>query len=404
MKFALTDVVPNPFRDLQRFGYQEWRITKLMDRISSNGFDANVVGRVRDGKLQLAFGHHRVEALNRLGWTDAEFIVEELTDEQMLSKMVQDNDAEFPHYLEVVFEAVEAAVAAFANKTIKPAIEANTAHKYLRYAPWYWPNPNPIPANGVPYTALSVARAVGRMESDGHGGKRASLAVTAVLMALELMEVGVIDEKNVFMPIAGEKACAFVSPSSMMRTLNDLCKRRIKLRVGAQKASADAAAHVLTAQHGINRVRKEEAEKQEALSAEIARLPELADEAIRAEADARWDKLQDKQRREKEREPERKRERKELDKKVEAQKATEEAARQEQARAAKVAAKARAEEPPQYHLPHLTETIKYFEQGLPKCAIDVLKDRALLTAAQKETLRKSVEQSANRMKDFATRL
>ena len=108
--------------------------------------------------------------------------------------------------------------------------------------------------------------------------------------------------------------------------------------------------------------------------------------------------------REKEREPERKRERKELDKKVEAQKATEEAARQEQARAAKVAAKARAEEPPQYHLPHLTETIKYFEQGLPKCAIDVLKDRALLTAAQKETLRKSVEQSANRMKDFATRL
>ena len=150
MKFALTDVVPNPFRDLQRFGYQEWRITKLMDRISSNGFDANVVGRVRDGKLQLAFGHHRVEALNRLGWTDAEFIVEELTDEQMLSKMVQDNDAEFPHYLEVVFEAVEAAVAAFANKTIKPAIEANTAHKYLRYAPWYWPNPNPIPPTACP--------------------------------------------------------------------------------------------------------------------------------------------------------------------------------------------------------------------------------------------------------------
>jgi hypothetical protein len=405
--FALKDVVSNPFRDLQRFGYQEWRITKLMDRISSNGFDANVVGRVRDGKLQLAFGHHRVEALNRLGWTAAEFIVEELTDEQMLCKMVQDNDAEFPHYLEVVFEAVEAAVAAFANNTIKPVIEANTAHKYLRYAPWYWPNPNPIPANGVPYTALSVARAVGRLESDGRGGKRASSAVTAVLTALQLMEVGVIDEKDVFMPaaIAGSKnACAFVSPSNMMRTLNDLCERRIKLSVGAQKASADAAAHVLTAQHGINAVRKEEAEKQEALSAEIARLPELADEAIRAEADALWDKVHDKQRREKEREPERRREARALNKKLKAAKAAEEQAREEEKRAARAAAKARAEEPPQYRLPHLTETIKYFEQGLPKCAIDVLKDRALLTISQKQTLRKSIEQLAKRMKDFWTQI
>ncbi|MGA7301342.1 MAG: hypothetical protein WBX10_13610, partial [Candidatus Sulfotelmatobacter sp.] len=142
----------------------------------------------------------------------------------------------------------------------------------------------------------------------------------------------------------------------------------------------------------------------EALSAEIARLPELADGAIRAEADAIWDKLRDKQQKEKEREPERRREKRALNKKLKAAKAAEEQAREEEKRAARAAAKARAAEPRQYRLPHLTETIKYFEQGLPKCASDVLKDRALLTNSQKQTLRKSIEQLAKRMKDFWTQI
>jgi ParB-like nuclease domain len=189
-KFALKDVVPNPFRDLVMFPLGQWRIAKLVASIKENGFTPNVLGRVRDGKLQLAYGHHRVAALITLGHTEAEFIVQELSDDDMLQKMATDNDIAYAHGMQSVIENVRAAVLAFGDAKLKPEINKHTDPRYLRYAPSFTAGRKTPPANGVPYTALSVALKLNATESDGHGKRRASLPIEAALATLSLVEMG----------------------------------------------------------------------------------------------------------------------------------------------------------------------------------------------------------------------
>jgi len=63
MKIKLKDLLPNPFKKHINGGrLNKERIDLLKESITKDGFWDNVMCREKDGKYELAYGHHRIEA------------------------------------------------------------------------------------------------------------------------------------------------------------------------------------------------------------------------------------------------------------------------------------------------------------------------------------------------------
>jgi uncharacterized ParB-like nuclease family protein len=82
----------NPFRDFELHPIDEAQVAKLRASIKDLGFWSTVVARATpDGHYELAFGHHRVEAVRRNGRKTVPVTVEPLTDVQMALRLSVEN-------------------------------------------------------------------------------------------------------------------------------------------------------------------------------------------------------------------------------------------------------------------------------------------------------------------------
>jgi len=91
VKIKVTDLEPNPYRDIKNYPFDEQRIKDLMDAIDNSFFWPHLIGRRHKGKVQIAFGHHRIEAAKRLKIKEIEMTIMPLTDGQMIQYMAQEN-------------------------------------------------------------------------------------------------------------------------------------------------------------------------------------------------------------------------------------------------------------------------------------------------------------------------
>ena len=85
--FRVAEIRPNPFRDIERYPLEEKKIEALCESIRTTGFWDNLVARIgEDGKPEIAYGHHRLEAVHRVLGDDAKvgLIIRELDNEKML--------------------------------------------------------------------------------------------------------------------------------------------------------------------------------------------------------------------------------------------------------------------------------------------------------------------------------
>lgn len=414
--YLLDDVVKNPFRDLRNYSYEEERLEQLMELITHNGFIPNVIGRVRDGKLQLAFGHHRVEALRRLGIKQAEFLVQDLNDAKMLRYLLMDNDTEFKHGLEVLFEAISGAVNGFADGTFKPYhIAGTTPYKYLRYAPSFLAG---VGGKGVPYTTLSVAKQLGKVESNGRGGVRPTDEIKTVLFALECLENNIVSRGDIFTGHRNEPelnmsgvgwlakpvhhACAFPDAESLAMYLKTKLARERNAVMTAQKATRDATATLQESQRQIDELKKQENLERAARKVDLAQLAALSEDTIDKEVREYREAKREREEKEKAAAPELRRKRRALNKKVKEEKEKYEAARKAEAKAAAAVHLAAIKKPAikQPYLPHLTELIKHFEEPLPACAAKVLADSGLLTTQQKKNLEQSFGKAIKNIREY----
>ena len=197
MKFALKDVLPNPYRDLVGYRYLEYQIEKLMESIRATGYRDNIVGRILpDNKLQIAYGHHPLEALRRLYPLDSdyEFMVKDLSNDAMMQMMARENDETYGGDLRTVMQNVAAVVQALATGELSPAsfrIPENTRHEKIRYAPSYTEGIEPsVNRRAHAYTVSSVASYLGYTHEDRARGVRPAQNVQAALNVLELIELG----------------------------------------------------------------------------------------------------------------------------------------------------------------------------------------------------------------------
>ena len=128
---SISDVAPNPFRRLDLYPLDESKIAKLVLSIDRTDFWDNVVARKSNGHFQIAYGHHRMEAVKRKLGKNAKvsLIVRDLDDETMLKMMAADNDDAYNLTPAFILETVAAAASFIGKQNSAAAGDVTRRHE-----------------------------------------------------------------------------------------------------------------------------------------------------------------------------------------------------------------------------------------------------------------------------------
>ncbi|MGA8734948.1 MAG: ParB N-terminal domain-containing protein [Terriglobales bacterium] len=193
---ALEDVISNPFR-------QEWispmrpeKISSLVSSIQTHGWWKNVTVRKSEdkpGKFELGFGHHRRNALTPCGYASAEFMVDNLSDADMLRMMTTENYDQRDD-VRTIAERVFCLVALGWDKGLiaAPALDARVRQSDIRYTPSFSRNKKPSHTNAVAYNVISIARYLGLTRPLADGGIEPVDALIAAVNLLACEEQGLM--------------------------------------------------------------------------------------------------------------------------------------------------------------------------------------------------------------------
>ena len=196
MKVRIDHLDANPFRHIDRYPIREDKITALRESINKTGFWDNMVGRLVGDRVQIAYGHHRREALLRELPTDHEIgiVVREFTDDQMLQIMARENMEEWGSSAAIEHETVRAVVEAYGAGKIQLDAPSSKVNRGLRFAPSFISDVGPRDGADQPYTALAVAQFLGWVQPNGEPQKK----VMYSLSALALVEEGYLKDSDFF--------------------------------------------------------------------------------------------------------------------------------------------------------------------------------------------------------------
>ena len=199
VNIKLSDIHPNPNRDLKFNPFNEEKITALMASIGETGFWTNVIVRkAPDGKgYEQAYGHHRLESAKRSGIKEADFVVRDLDENMMLKMMELENQEDYRYCPLSLLESCKAVVNALAAGRIAPFEHTLNMNEY-RTAPKFTPVKGGLAESklesAMQYTVLDVARYLGRTKvKDTQSDPR----VNAALDALYLLDVHTITTSQV---------------------------------------------------------------------------------------------------------------------------------------------------------------------------------------------------------------
>ena len=162
-RVALADIVPNRYRNIDRYRISDSKIEALMQSYENSGFwDGSIQARphpTKTGKYEIAFGHHRIKAAKQFKWTEVGLVVAKRSDADMLRMMADENREEFKGDHLVAIETVGATIEAFGRGEIElppVATDVPKAHIYVL-------------APERTYTVGTVARFLGWTIRDGDG-------------------------------------------------------------------------------------------------------------------------------------------------------------------------------------------------------------------------------------------
>lgn len=177
IEIPIKDVMPNPFRHKDH-QIEEGKIEALIASYQSTGIWPTITARQRNGHVERAFGDHRIEAAKRLYGSNhkIEINIEEISDEQMLKRMANENRDEWKTSFMVAMEMVESTVKAYANGQVQlPATKKIGPKKQLS-------------ERSGSYNAYTVADFLGWKQAN----QKPHYVVTIALGALELIDTKVL--------------------------------------------------------------------------------------------------------------------------------------------------------------------------------------------------------------------
>jgi len=197
--FAIKDIQPNPFRNIDHYPINKEKVKALRESLRSTGFWDNVIARLRNGKPEIAYGHHRLAAMKEefSPTHKVDLIIKDLDDQTMIRIMANENMEEWKHAAETIMETVRTVVNAYADGLIElPAVGQKTSQNQLRYAPSFIMGdaPDAIGRMGTPrpYTAESLASFLEWREPNGRPRQK----LVDAMMALELIEEEILEDND----------------------------------------------------------------------------------------------------------------------------------------------------------------------------------------------------------------
>ena len=110
MKVRIKNLHPNPFRDIENYPIDTTKVGQLIASIKQTGYWGNILARVCDGEIQIAYGHHRLEALRKLYGGDSDVKVainiKPISDADMVRIMANENVEKWGASVVVIHETV----------------------------------------------------------------------------------------------------------------------------------------------------------------------------------------------------------------------------------------------------------------------------------------------------------
>lgn len=183
MKVKLKNVRPNPFRDMETYPCKQDKLTALKRSIEDTEFWENIVARKCKGGIEIAYGHHRLTALQEVYSPNTEFnfIIRDLSDTEMAKIMASENMEEWGSDADVEQETVRAIVKGYADGRIDLGnLPAKTAKASVRHAPYFVAGYVPDSGGEHPYTTEMLMNFLGWKE----------FRVVTALQSLALVESG----------------------------------------------------------------------------------------------------------------------------------------------------------------------------------------------------------------------
>jgi ParB-like chromosome segregation protein Spo0J len=179
---------PNPFRRLDEYPIQREKVEALKASFAATEFwPGSIPGRpAKGGLVEIAFGHHRLVALQESGVEAVEIIVRELSNEYMLQMMANENLAEYGATGWAELESVLAVIEAYGKGEVNlPPVPEKTNHKLIRYADH---------TSGLhPYTRLTVAKFLNWVRKKG-GAEQLDYKCEVAFDAIDIIKSGLISK------------------------------------------------------------------------------------------------------------------------------------------------------------------------------------------------------------------
>jgi chemotaxis protein histidine kinase CheA len=270
--FPIKDIQPNPFRHLERYPIRRDKIDALKDSYRSTGVWPVIIARLVDGKPQIAFGHHRLQAaLEEFGPDHRiELIIQDIDDDGMIKRMAAENMQEWESNAVIEQETIRAVVQAFAEGLIHLPTPTLTPHMQVRVAPSFTVATGEarLSASSFKYTLQTLTAYIGWSSSK-------EWRVGIAMNALELIEEGYLTDKD-FDGLATRQAREVVEQA-----------RRVKDQREREAREAEAKAKAAAEQAEKARIAQEKAAAEAEAKREAAAKAKAAAEAAEAERKAR---------------------------------------------------------------------------------------------------------------------
>jgi ParB-like chromosome segregation protein Spo0J len=183
MKVKLKNVYPNPFRDMEAYPCKQEKLAALKRSIEDTEFWENIVAREVKGGIEIAYGHHRLTALQEVYSPNTEFnfIIRDLSDTEMAKIMASENMEEWGSDADVEQETVRAIVKGYAEGRIDLGeLPEKVQKNATRYAPSFVLGDARSAGAEHPYTSAMLVRFLGWNE----------YRVKTALQSLALVESG----------------------------------------------------------------------------------------------------------------------------------------------------------------------------------------------------------------------
>ena len=240
----LSKIKDNPWRNRKRNPLDENRVEAIGESIGTTEFWVGVYGRqLKDGTVEIAFGHHRVAAAKAEGLKEIPIEIQTFTDGDMLIRMSREN---LRGDIVGTIEVVEAAVRALAIGAIKlESVPPHTTPSVIRYAPSFIPGKMTDPTVGsVGYTADTLARFLGGVYSKAplkdRTDYRAQQSIHAALGVLELEERKVKGFSEKVLQTSGSGPDGkYVGAKKIIAIVSDIKQRELKVQERAEKSAEE---------------------------------------------------------------------------------------------------------------------------------------------------------------------